>query len=400
MTTPSRTLEPLPVPTGHAVLAVLPRLERALAGGAPLLPYAAGGTAPVTVTGEEDVADGTALVLGTSGSTGAPKLAMLTAAALTASAGATHEVLGGGRGAQWLLPMPAHHVAGMQVLVRSLAAGTEPVVLDLAGGFAASAFAAAAARVTGRRRYTALVPTQLVRLLADDAGRQALAAFDAVLVGGAGTPPTLLGEAREHGVAVVTTYGMSETAGGCVYGGRPLPCSRVRADGDGRLLLGGSTLAAGYLGRPDLSATAFTTGEDGIRWFRTDDVGHVDGTGRWHVDGRLDDVVTTGGLKVAPRLVEDAVAARVPGVRDVVVVGVADPEWGEAVAAVVVLGDRASVPTLADVRDALRSTLPGHALPRRLLTVDAIPVRGPGKPDRAAIRALLAAGPNGPGRGG
>lgn len=397
-------LQPLEAPSGTAATEVLPALRAALDGGPAVMPYAAGAAAPSVPDAGGPLPEGLALVVGTSGSTGSPKLAMLTRDALVASATATHERLGGpGR---WLLPMPGHHIAGIQVLVRSLVAGTRPVAADLSSGFTPDAFADAAALLDAAsgagmpaagsgsdRRYTAVVPTQLVRLLADERGTDALRRFDAVLVGGAATAPALLDRAREEGVRVSTTYGMSETAGGCVYDGLPLSCSRARLGPDGRIQLGGDTLAAGYLGRPDLTAAAFTTDPDGTRWFTTDDVGHVDDQGRWHVDGRVDDLVTTGGLKVAPRLVEEAIGARLPDVAECAVVGVPDPEWGEVVAAALVLTDgpgRAAALTLADVRDALRGALPGHALPRRVAVVDALPLRGPGKPDRPALRALLA----------
>ncbi|SES49211.1 O-succinylbenzoic acid--CoA ligase [Pedococcus cremeus] len=389
-------LQPLEVPSGTAAAQVLPALRAALDGGPAVMPYAAGAQAPTAPDAGGPLPDGLALVVGTSGSTGSPKLAMLTRDALLASATATHERLGGP--GQWLLPMPAHHIAGIQVLVRSIVAGTRPVVADLSAGFTPAAFAEAAAGLdagldTGLdsgRRYTSVVPTQLVRLLADKGGTEALRRFDAVLVGGAATAPALLARAREAGVRVTTTYGMSETAGGCVYDGLPLSCSRARAGTDGRIQLGGDTLAAGYLGRPDLTREAFTTDPDGTRWFTTDDVGHLDAQGRWHVDGRIDDLVTTGGLKVAPRLVEEAIGSRLPDVAECAVVGVADPEWGEVVAAALVLADGSPAPGLADVRDALRDALPGHALPRRVAVVDTLPLRGPGKPDRAALRALLA----------
>jgi O-succinylbenzoic acid--CoA ligase len=380
--------EPLPIPTGDGATRLLPRLEAALAGTAPaVIPYAADSPVPdVPPADSTDLPDGLVLCVRTSGSTGIPKLTMLTGGALLASALGTHDVLGGP--GQWLLALPAHHVAGIQVLIRSIVAGTTPVGLDLASGFTPEGFAAATARLTGARRYTALVPTQLDRLLGDATARAALTAYDAVLVGGAGTPPALLRGARAAGVRAVTTYGMSETAGGCVYDGRPLPGTHVVED-DGRILLGGATLAAGYLGRPDLTAAAFTADSSGTRWFRTDDVGHRDADGRWHVDGRLDDLINTGGLKVAPRVVEEALTAHVPGVREAVVVGVADPEWGQAVCAAVVVADGRRL--LEDeVRDALRGHLPRHALPRRVAVVEALPLRGPGKPDRAAIRSVFA----------
>ncbi len=378
-------IEALPVPAGEAVLGLLPRLKAALAGGSPVLPYAA--AAPPPPIPEHDpvsLPEGLGVVVGTSGSTGAPKRALLTAAALRASGEATHARLGGP--GQWLLALPAQHVAGLQILLRSVLAGTTPVVLDPAGGFDARTFSAAVGRMDpGARRYVSLVPTQLVRLCDDPWCAETIRDLDAVLVGGATLPPLLRRHAEDCGVPVIPTYGMSETAGGCVYDGRPLDGSRVDLDAEGRVHLGGATLAEGYLGQPELTAAAFHDG-----WFRTDDVGHVGPDGRLHVDGRIDDVINTGGIKVAPRLVEDAVAEHVPGVREVVVVGVPDPAWGEAVGALLVLDRSADrEPTVADVRAALRGILPDHALPRRVLAALEVPTRGPGKPDRATVVAMF-----------
>jgi O-succinylbenzoic acid--CoA ligase len=400
------SLRPLAIGAGPDAEAAIPVLRRALDGEVAVLPYAASTPSPAPPAGAVPD-EGTALVVGTSGSTGSPKLAMLPAAAVAASADATHERLGG-PGA-WLLAMPPHHIAGVQVLLRCVAAGTEPGFVDLTEGFTPDAFTRAAtafgadtspadgatATTSGPRRYTALVPTQLGRLLADDAATSALSAFDAVLVGGAASPPALLARAREAGVRAVTTYGMSETCGGCVYDGVPLDGTLVRVDPDGRLLLGGPTLATGYLGRPDLTATAFRTDFDGTRWFRTDDVGHRDDAGRWHVDGRTDDLITTGGLKVAPRLVEDALIS-LRGIAEAVVVGTPDDDWGQVVSAAVVLRDGgpdpgSAAPTVSGLREQLRGILPSHALPRRLLVVPAIPLRGPGKPDRRAVADRFAA---------
>ena len=389
-------LQPLAIATGEQAREALPTLRAAVTGTGPaVLPYAAGGHPPQVAAGAVPDA-GTALVVGTSGSTGTPKLAMLPAQALAASANSTHERLGGP--GDWLLAMPPHHIAGVQVLLRCIAAGTTPHFTDLTGGFTAAALTAAVAAMTGsttstgnRRRYTAVVPTQLVRCLADPEATAALASLDGVLVGGAATAPTTLAAARAAGIRAVTTYGMSETCGGCVYDWIPLRYSSVRTDGDGRISLGGATLATGYLGRPDLTEQAFTTDPDGTRWFRTDDVGHLDDAGHWHVDGRIDDLINTGGLNVAPRVVEEALTANLPVVTEAVVVGVPDPEWGQAVAAALTLTDGAPAPTLSDVRAALRGILPDHALPRHLLVLDTIPSRGPGKPDRAAIAAAFRA---------
>jgi O-succinylbenzoic acid--CoA ligase len=387
-------LQPLPVPPGVGALTLRPALAAALAGDGPaLVPYPAGSpAAELPVVDPADLPDGLALVVGTSGSTGTPKRALLTAPALRASARATHERLGGP--GQWLLAMPAHHVAGLQVLVRSVVAGTEPRAVDTSAGFTVDAFAAATASLDAAipRHYTALVPTQLVRLLQDPRGRAALQRYDAVLLGGAAAPSALLAAAEAAAVRVLTTYGMSETAGGCVYDGEPLACSRVRIEADGRILLGGDTLASGYLGRADLTGAVFSRDADGRRWFRTDDQGSVRADGRLVVTGRVDDVINTGGVKVAPRQVEEALLSHVPGVSEAVVVGTSDPEWGEAVGAVVVLAEGREDLAVGDVRTALRGVLPAPALPRRVVALASIPVRGPGKPDRKEIRRILAQG--------
>ncbi len=380
-------IESVEVPAGPDVLSILDRVEAALDGRTTLVPHGEGTPAPEL--GEERPNADTALVIGTSGSTGTPKYALLTAANLRSSAAATHRILGGT--GSWLLAMPAHHVAGFQVLVRSVLAGVTPAVADTGAGFTPEAFLDAAARhgrTPGLARYTALVPTQVTRLLAHPAGRDALAGYDAVLVGGASTPTSLRRRATEAGVTLVPTYGMSETAGGCVYAGRALEGTRVALDGE-RVLLGGPTVAQGYLGRPELSATAFEVDEDGTRWFRTDDAGHLDDRGLLHVDGRLDDLINTGGYKVAPRVVEEAVLELLGDATDAAVVGIADEEWGHAVALAVVGGRPIG---LDEVRDALRERLPAYALPTRLAQPAAIPCRGIGKPDRRAVAALFTVG--------
>ncbi|MCU1538784.1 MAG: AMP-dependent synthetase and ligase [Humibacillus sp.] len=390
--------QPLAVPAGGDVLALLPRLEAALTGRAPVLPYAAG--SPTPRVGPHDPAalpDGLAVAVGTSGSTGRPKRALLTAEALDRSASATHQVLGGS--GAWLLAMPAHHIAGLQVLLRSIAAGTDPVVLDLRGGFTATGFVESSAMLrpstSASRRYTALVPTQLGRLLDDEAGVEALCSYDGVLVGGAATPSALVERARAAGVQLSLTYGMSETAGGCVYDGAPLPVSRIHVDNDRHVVLGGDTVAHGYLPEPGVDSAAFTRDPDGVRWFRTDDLGHFDEDGLLVIDGRADDLINSGGLKINPGVVEDALVRHLHDVLDVVVIGLPDPEWGESVCAAVTLADPSGHLTTREVRDRLRGILPEAALPRRVLVLHAIPQRGPGKPDRAALTAAFrAAGPH------
>ncbi|RKT57873.1 o-succinylbenzoate--CoA ligase [Saccharothrix australiensis] len=316
--------------------------------------------------------DAAALAVGTSGSTGEPKEVLLSASALTTSAELTHARLGGP--GTWLLALPTTHIAGIQVLVRSLVAGTEPGVLDLAAGFRASGFATAARAVLARpgRHYTALVPTQLARLVATDGPGLATARdFDAVLVGGAAAPPSLLARARAAGVRVVTTYGMSETAGGCVYDGVPLDGVRVRLV-DGRVELAGPVLALGYRG-----------GEPFGEWFRTGDLGRW-ADGRLEVLGRADDVIISGGENVSPVEVERVLAAQ-PGVREACVVGVPDPEWGQAVVAAVVPSDPHAPPSADHLAGAVREAVGRSAAPKRVAFVTALPVRGPGKIDRVAV---------------
>jgi O-succinylbenzoic acid--CoA ligase len=384
-----------------SVAELVDALAGALDGGPAVFPTHGSSAAPASGPGA-----GAALVIETSGSTGGPKRVVLSAAALRASAGATHRRLGGpGR---WLLALPAQHVAGAQVLVRALLAGHPPAVLDARAGFRAERFAATAdallAATPGERHYTSLVPTQLHRVLDDPAddsadGPAAVAAlrrFDAVLVGGAATPPALLERARGAGVAVVTTYGMSETAGGCMYDGVPLDGVRVRLDGpDGRICLAGPMLAEGYLGEPD--HPAFDRG-----WFRTSDLGawagEPDGTARLQVLGRADDVIITGGRKVHPAAVERVLTGQ-PGVRAACVVGLADPEWGQLVAAAVVPDDPAARegPAGPDVAPATRAEwdravhdeLGAASVPRLVRTLAELPLRGVGKPDRAAVARLL-----------
>jgi O-succinylbenzoic acid--CoA ligase len=374
---------------------------------------------------------GTALVLRTSGSTGNPREVALSAAALRASAEATHERLGGP--GSWLLVLPPTHVAGIQVITRSLVTG-KGVYPHTPDRFTPDGFAAVATDFTdllahGPRAYVSLVPTQLHRLVTaadagDAAGLDVLTRFDAVLVGGAVTPAPLLARARAAGVRVVTTYGMSETSGGCVYDGVPLAGVRVRAAtepepgpgaargsvpgagavpdaGTGVIELSGPMLAEGYVGDPDATAATFRTDTDGARWFRTSDLGRLD-DGRLTILGRADDVILTGGVNVAPAAVEDAITEHLaalgrPG--EVCVVGVPDAEWGQAVVAVVVgQAPSARVPVgaagladgggelLAGLRAAVGQRLGTPAAPRRVYVTATLPARGPGKVDRRAVR--------------
>lgn len=377
-------LRTLPIPSGQRVLDLLPALRGVLDGiGPAVLPVPADDPRETerlasALRPGEPIADEIAVVVATSGTTGIPKGAMLSAAALRASGTATHTFLGGP--GSWLLALPAHHIAGLQVLLRSVLAGTEPVVLDVSAGFDPADLVHGIARMTGPRRYTSLVPTQLVKVVDDPAATAAVAELDAVLIGGAATPVPLRERAEAAGITLVRTYGMSETCGGCVYNGVPLDGVRVRIADDGRVLLGGDVLASGYRGLPDHPAFA----EPG--WFRTDDAGRLQ-DGVLSVLGRLDEAISTGGLTVVPQVVEAALVTH-PGVRECAIVGLPDPRLGERVVAAVV--PTSTPPNLDELRKHIAEQLDPTAAPRELHLLDALPTRGPGKVDRAALRAALA----------
>ena len=351
------------------------------------------------------------LVLRTSGSTtGTGRLIAMSTAALAASARATHERLGGP--GTWLLPLPAHHVAGLQILVRSLLSGTAPVVVDASTGFSPTALAEALRSVRAPtdplvgsdapRLYTSLVPTQLVRVLRDPAASRALAEADAVLLGGAAADPALLARARRAGITVVTSYGMSETGGGCVYDGRPLGGVELAiqdpdADGAGRILISGPVLAEGYLYPADRMPGAAEDFREsaGRRLLATSDRGRLRPDGRLEVLGRLDDVIITGGVKVEPRRVEEALTS-IDAVAEACVVGLPDEQWGSVVAAAVVLepgGQRGGSNRWdsAALRTTARGRLDGAHTPKRVVALEALPLRPSGKVDRRAVARLIAA---------
>lgn len=297
----------------------------------------------------------------TSGSTGRPKDVVLSPRAVRASAMATHARLGGP--GQWLLAVPPTGVAGLQVVVRSLLTGIEPVTsLDA---------------YTADRRYASLVPTQLHRLL--ETGQAGpWTELDAVLVGGGPVRASLVERAHEAGMNVVRTYGMSETCGGCVYDGLPLDGVRLRID-DGQVMVAGDVLFDGYAGAPRTD-----------EWFATNDRGElVDGELR--ILGRVDDVVLSGGVNV-PLPAVTAALQDAEGVADALAVGVDDEEWGQRVVALVVPAETVCLEGLAAerLRDAVEDA--GHPRtwgPRDVVLVDAIPMLPNGKPDRLAARTLF-----------
>jgi len=391
MTRPLRAV-PVSGPDSPNPLELMALLRGALtASGDAIMPIAAS----VAPGDEFMVPRAVAVVIETSGSANAPKRVMLSTDALLAAAAASSDALGGP--GQWLLALPTHYIAGVQVLVRSIAAVTTPVVVK-PGPFDPLAFRSLAETMTEPLRYTSLVPVQLSRLLdatTDDPRMLAvLRRFTAILVGGQAMPPELAARADQLDLRVVRTYGSSETAGGCVYNGVPIGNTRVRVV-DGQLEISGAVLAEGYLGDPERTAELFVEVR-GVRWYRTGDLGTVDSeSGVIRVLGRADNVIISGGVKVSLDAVE-AIVRALPGLEEAVVVAADDPEWGQVPVVVVSALPLVEIstgsirrPVETRIADDVASALGRAARPARLVVVPAIPLLPSGKPDRRALAALL-----------
>ena len=358
---------------------VLDRLRSALDGGPPIAPLSsdpaerAQSLAMLRI--EEQVAEpDAAAVVSTSGSTGRPKGVVLSRAAIQASASLTHTRLGGA--GDWALALPAHYVAGLMVLARTIVAGTRahPVRADLAD------LPVVLPALTGRR-YLALVPTQLIRALAQPEITAALAGFDAVLVGGAALDADARGQAEDQGINVVETYGMSEACGGCVYDGLPLDGVSIDLEPDtGRILITSPTIFSGYRLRPDLTSEALHDNT-----LRTPDRGRWSADRRLEVFGRLDSAVITGGFVVDLDEVERT-ARRWPLLdgASLAVIAIPDAERGMMIIAVT-----NGSGSLAELRDFLASELPAYAAPRQLVHLNALPRTAGGKIDRIRLVADL-----------
>lgn len=378
-----------------------------------------------------------ALVVGTSGSTGTPKRTALTARALAASAAATENFFDSNSDAasQWLLALPAHYIAGTQVLARSVLAGTAPVIARSViepVHFSPEVFLQAVERMSSARRFISLVPTQLHKLLESaDANphlgaeiHEALGSFTGILLGGAPASADLLAAASVLGLNTVTTYGSAETAGGCVYSGSVLPGVRVELVPEegmpavpdtggkpaqvGRIWISGAHLASGYIGDAARTAEHFFTAADGTRWYRTDDYGLLAPDSnencsepRLQVLGRSDDVLISGGVKISARAVATVLEEH-PSVREACVVGLPDARWGTAIAAAVTLvpsAGAAAAPTenrpalneelSALLRARCAEKLGAPAAPKQLSILPDFPLTSTGKPDRAEIYSIL-----------
>lgn len=394
-----------------------------------------------------EAAEPIALVVGTSGSTGTPKRTALTARALAASAAATENFFEANANAasQWLLALPAHYIAGAQVLARSVLAGISPVIARSVTEpvhFTPEVFLQAVEQMSSARRFISLVPTQLHKLLesadTDPALgaeiHEALGSFTGILLGGAPASADLLAAASALGLNTVTTYGSAETAGGCVYSGSVLPGMRVELVPEegmptvpniggkpaheepaheesaqvGRIWISGAHLSSGYIGDAARTAEHFFTAADGTRWYRTDDYGllsHVAASDsnqncskpRLQVLGRSDDVLISGGVKISARAVATVLEEH-PAVREACVVGLPDARWGTAIAAAVTLVPSAAgngiSPALTEelcalLRARCSEKLGAPAAPKQLSILPDFPLTSTGKPDRAEIYSIL-----------
>jgi O-succinylbenzoic acid--CoA ligase len=322
----------------------------------------------------DTVSDDTALILETSGSTGIPKRISISREALIASAKASSFALDADEtSSQWLLALPINYIAGANVLIRSVMAGSQPVIMNTALPFTAEAFARMASQMKAEKRFTSLVPTQLGRLAQaidqDEFLLEQMRRFDAILVGGQAVDYQLLGRLEALGIKIVTTYGLTETSGGCVYNGIPIGDTQLKLFDD-RVCIKGSLLAN------------VETDADGF--YLTQDAGFVDDFGRLAILGRIDRVINSGGIKVSLDRVEQ-LAARVIGVVDVAATAINDFEWGQRVGIAYV----GSPEVADDIAKALAGDLGPAGKPIRLLRVDKIPQTSNSKNNLEAIAKLF-----------
>ncbi|MDG2497549.1 MAG: AMP-binding protein [Aquiluna sp.] len=330
----------------------------------------AGFVSPEEITGNkvefekvpETVADDIGLIVESSGSTGLPKRIELPLASLLASAEASATRLGGH--GQWLLALPLTYIAGANVLFRSVAADTQPVIMNTRVPFSSEGFINSASLMQGKRRYTSLVPTQLDRLAANVAEPtvlQALLSFDAILIGGQAPNSETLKRLRQLGVKLVESYGMAETCGGCVYDGKPLDGVEVEVI-DGLIAVSGNTLAKG-VGEQYLSR----------------DLGEIQ-DGRLKVLGRADRVIISGGKKVSLDHLENLVS-NFPGVKTAMAVAV-ESEWGQSPSFLLVLDD-------AFDSESFVLDIDFEVKPEKVKILDALPMLSSGKPDYLSAAVII-----------
>ena len=374
--------------TDHEDAAPLPTY--CVASGA--LALGAAATPPISTC----AGDPPLLLLYTSGTTGRPKGAMLSAAALWAAAAASSERLQTGADDCWLACMPLAHIGGLSILVRALHDG---LVVVAHPRFSAAAVAASLHSEAITR--LSLVPTMLRDLL--DAGATPPPSLRTLLLGGAAAAPDLVRRAIDAGWPVATTYGLTEaaaqvatatpaqTAANPESSGLPLPGYRLRiteaaADGVGQVEVAAPSLMSGYHRRPDDTAAALRDG-----WLRTGDLGRLLPDGQLCLVARRTDLIVSGGENIYPAEVEAALRT-LPDVAEACVVGLPSDRWGQQVGAMLVLRPGASL-TLEALRAALASSLAPFKHPRALLVVPALPQTASGKVDRRSVASAFADAP-------
>ncbi len=311
----------------------------------------------------ESVPDDIALIINTGGSSGEAKSVALSAQAMRASARLSNQALGVTPTDHWSLTLPLHHIAGINQLLRSIENGSEPQ--------------------RGSGEFCSVVPTQLYRALrARDALFEQLVHAKKVLIGGAAVPKELMETGRSAGIPLVTSYGMTEMCGGCIYDGKALPGVEVQIRNGNRIALKGPMQAEGYLDDETSTKAAFVDG-----WFITSDIGRIDESGALEVHGRADDLIISGGEKISPTLVAEILRTHFPS-NELLVLGIADPEWGQSLRLVMVTSNDESRPTLAAMRELVAGHLGKVAAPRSLLLLSDFPIKANGKIDLQMLASM------------
>jgi O-succinylbenzoic acid--CoA ligase len=338
---------------------IITRLAKALAGDGPAI--------ALSSIASNHVPSKIALVVSTSGSTGSAKEVGLSTDAILTSAKATNKYLGAVPGQIWSLLLPLTHIAGINVLVRSLELGTTP--LDLRQHEGKYPYA----------DFTAVVPTQLFRALnGDNELLEHLKSAKSVLVGGAALDPQLRKEARAAGIKVIESYGMTETCGGCVYDGNPIGDTTFEINDDGLIEISTSSLATTYLNDELGWGSKFRDG-----YFLTSDLGEIKG-GKLIVTGRADDVIVTGGENISLVQVEKILHQKFPGIQ-CAGFAVADSQWGQSLH----LAIAGSIqPDESEINESLSSQIGVAAKIKGFLFIDKLPLTALDKIDRQKLVEL------------
>ena len=321
------------------------------------------GSGPALSTKQIDVKEvdkNIALVISTSGSTAESKLVAISDAALIASTNASHKYLGAVPGDSWSLLLPTTHIAGLNVLIRATALGSRVIDNRNATNYVDADF-------------ISIVPTQLYKALTSDAKLlEHLTEAEAVLVGGGPVSDKLKKEAANKHVKIVTTYGMTEMSGGCVYNQKPLDGVEVKLTGDGLIKLTGPMIASGYISE---KGELTSVGTDG--WFESTDIGELS-AGFLKVNGRADEVIISGGENISLILVEEKIRELIPN-QEIIAFALPDEVWGEKLC----LGSTSNL-SIEEIKKNIGSLLS----PKEVFLFEQIPTTAIGKPDRRAAKNL------------